>query len=230
MEPDTQSPDSRATTCSWRDFVLSAVYWPIMIYQFVTLFFHYYEWHNLPVVLVGWTCFALFGVFGQWPIRTFKKHGHVPDGKSYVYTTTLVTRDLFAVVRHPQFTSWILFSVAMTCLTQTWPNVVLTAIVAPLIYRDICRADASARKKFGTAYVAYQRLVPKTNFLWGLLKVLGRRLRHTSVTAMVASRVPREAPRTSGREAGQDSPDSRSLPPDHPKPEREGRITTPVGR
>ena len=47
-------------------------------------------------------------IFGMYPIIEFRKKGSVEKGKSYIQTTTLVDTGIYSIVRHPQFTTWML--------------------------------------------------------------------------------------------------------------------------
>lgn len=73
----------------------------------------------------GCVLFGLSAVFGWLPIFFFRRHGGVARGKSYMYTTALVTRGPYALVRHPQYLAGDLLALAVSASSNTgrssWP-------------------------------------------------------------------------------------------------------------
>ncbi|MBM4029289.1 MAG: hypothetical protein FJ280_28415, partial [Planctomycetes bacterium] len=59
-------------------------------------------------------------IFGWLPIFTFKKMGGVSKGQSYIHTTALVDRGIYAIVRHPQYLAGILMGMALPFISQHW--------------------------------------------------------------------------------------------------------------
>lgn len=122
----------------------------------------------------GYAVWVVSMIFGWLPIFIFKKKGGVAKGKSYVHTTTLVTTGLYGIVRHPQYTAGILWSLALLLISQHVIVILLGIIVMPLLYIDIIKADQSAIKKFGDEYREYMKKVPRTNFMLGIFRHLKR--------------------------------------------------------
>jgi len=87
------------------------------------------------------------------------KRGGVPEGKSYIHTTTLVDSGIYAVVRHPQFFAGILISLALVLMSQHWLNAVLFIPVVVGTYIDSLRADKRLIEKFGDDYKSYMQRV-----------------------------------------------------------------------
>ena len=90
-------------------------------------------------------------------------------------TTVVVDSGIYAVVRHPQFLSWIILSGALALLSQHWLSVVCIFPVAVLVYMEALRADQSDIKKFGSDYEQYMQKVPRLNLLVGVYRVLRSR-------------------------------------------------------
>jgi protein-S-isoprenylcysteine O-methyltransferase Ste14 len=123
--------------------------------------------------VAGWGIWALGSVFAIAPIFALRTRGRVPDGKSYMATTTLVNTGIYAIVRHPQGgTAGILFNLALALIGQHWLLVVLAAVGMALIYVDTFNADEACIEKFGEEYVRYMERVPSVNFVVGLLRLL----------------------------------------------------------
>ena len=98
------------------------------------------------------------------------KRGGVPEGKSYIHTTTLVDSGIYAVVRHPQFFAGILISLALVLMSQHWLNAVLFIPVVVGTYIDSLRADKRLIEKFGDDYKSYMQRVSGLNPLVGIIR------------------------------------------------------------
>jgi protein-S-isoprenylcysteine O-methyltransferase Ste14 len=111
--------------------------------------------------------------FAILPIFTLRARGRVPEGRSYMETTALVSTGIYAIVRHPQGgTAGILLSLALALIGQHWSLLVLAAVGMTLIYVDTFREDEACIAKFGQEYVRYMQRVPRVNFVTGLLRLL----------------------------------------------------------
>ena len=113
-------------------------------------------------------------VFGYLPVFEFRRRGGVGKGDSYIETTRLVDTGVYSIVRHPQYVTFILWALAGMLLFQHWIVVVLGIPVIPLTYIDLIKADEDAIEKFGEDYRAYMKRVPRSNFLLGVIRKLGK--------------------------------------------------------
>ena len=114
-------------------------------------------------------------VFGMLPVMEFRKKGRVRQGKSYIHTTQLVDTGIYAIVRHPQYVTFILWAFAGMLLFQHWIISLLGIPIIPLTYIDLIRADKDSIGKFGDAYKSYMKRVPRANFLLGIIRHLRQR-------------------------------------------------------
>ena len=110
--------------------------------------------------------------FGWLPIIEFRKKGQVEKGKSYIHTTKIVDTGIYSIVRHPQYVTFMLWSIAGMLLFQNWIVVFLGIPIFPLTYLDLIKADENAIKKFGDEYKIYIKEVPRANFLLGMVRKL----------------------------------------------------------
>jgi protein-S-isoprenylcysteine O-methyltransferase Ste14 len=144
----------------------------------LVLFLGFYNEAGISVLLyIGWIIWVLSIIFGWLPIFVLKKQGGVEKGKSYVHTTSLVTTGIYSIIRHPQYTAGLLFSLALILMSQSVLIVIIGAVVSILLYIDIIIADKHELAKFGQEYERYMKDVPRTNFLLGIIRLLGRRNR-----------------------------------------------------
>jgi protein-S-isoprenylcysteine O-methyltransferase Ste14 len=130
---------------------------------------------NTAVINLGWVILWLSAIFGMLPIFTFKKWGGVPKGKSYLHTTVLVDRGVYAIVRHPQYLAGMLIGLALPLISQHWAVAVLGIGVVAVYYVNTFDEEASAIEKFGDQYREYMQRVPRTNFLLGTFRLLTKR-------------------------------------------------------
>ncbi|MBN1484597.1 MAG: isoprenylcysteine carboxylmethyltransferase family protein [Chloroflexia bacterium] len=124
---------------------------------------------------LGWVVLWTAAIFGSLPILMLKRWGGVSPGQGYIHTTRLVDRGLYAVVRHPQYLSFILIALGLAMIAQHWLPALLGAIVIVLSYLLTLEEDRSLREKFGPAYERYSQAVPRLNFVLGIMRRLMRR-------------------------------------------------------
>jgi protein-S-isoprenylcysteine O-methyltransferase Ste14 len=114
-------------------------------------------------------------IFGMLPTFEFRKKGGVKKGKSYIHTTKLVDTGIYSIVRHPQYITFMMFTMAGMLLFQHWIIILLGAPIIPLIYIDLIKADKDAIEKFGNDYKQYMQNVPRANFMLGIIRRIKRR-------------------------------------------------------
>ena len=164
----------------WKSFfyglhphLLAWIWTVLLVLQMVLAFFVFTEPAIQAVTVAGWAIWILGTAFAIVPIFALRTRGRVPEGKSYMETTALVSTGIYAIVRHPQGgTAGILLSLAPALIGQHWLLLILAAVGMILIYVDTFRADQACIAKFGQEYVRYMQRVPRVNFVAGLLRLL----------------------------------------------------------
>ena len=135
-----------------------------------------YERHaNILIRNIGWGILWLSAVFGWVPILTLKRWGGVAKGKSYVHTTQIVEKGVYAIVRHPQYLAGILMAVALVLIAQHWIVGIFGVAAVVIYYGDTSDEEKRCLGKFGEAYSRYAERVPRLNFLLGTVRALKRR-------------------------------------------------------
>jgi len=162
-----------------KKFILSYIWGSFLVAQIVLVFvFGIDNKAGLPVIkIAGYIVWVLSAIFGWLPIFILKRKGGVRKGKSYVHTSVLVDSGLYAIVRHPQYTAGILFSLALELISQTWLIGAIGLVCIILMYMDILMADKYEIQKFGDEYKRYMKKVPGANFLLGIFWNFKRRIR-----------------------------------------------------
>jgi protein-S-isoprenylcysteine O-methyltransferase Ste14 len=127
----------------------------------------------------GWLTWAVMCIFALLPAITLRRKGGVPKGRSYVATTVLVDGGIYAVVRHPQYLSFILLSIFLILLAQHWLITALGMAAMAMVYAGIVpQEDRANIEKFGDDYNKYMQRVPRLNFVLGIIRLLQRRRRY----------------------------------------------------
>lgn len=153
--------------------LLAWIWSALLILQVVLAFFVFTDPKSQALKVAGWVVWIVATIFAILPIFALRRRGRVPQGKSYMATTTLVDTGLYAIVRHPQGgTAGILFNLALALIGQHWLLVALAAAGMCLLYLDTFKADKACIDKFGQEYVRYMQRVPSVNFVAGLLRLL----------------------------------------------------------
>jgi protein-S-isoprenylcysteine O-methyltransferase Ste14 len=153
---------------SWSVLGLSV----LIVAQYILAFFVLKLPGMKVLQIMGWGIWILSAIFGFAPFYILRKYGGVASGKSYVHTTKLVDTSLYAIVRHPQYLSGILFNLALMLLAQHWLVILIGVVSMILIYQTIRDADREGLEKFGELYKDYMKRVPQMNFLLGIFRLI----------------------------------------------------------
>jgi len=162
-----------------REKVISAVIWGLMmtltVLQVVLSFFLYNRPHLSVIRNAGWIILWIAGLFGVVPIFTLRQKGGVAKGRDYSHTTALVDSGIYAVVRHPQYLSFMLINLGLLLIAQQWPTTMMGVVAMVLNYQIMVEADQAGIAKFGENYLRYMEKVPRMNFLAGVVRLARRR-------------------------------------------------------
>ncbi len=101
---------------------------------------------GMSISLIG----VLLVIFGWKAIH--RRYWSKEKGKGQ-----LVTNGIYAYIRHPQYTGFLLISLGMLCEWATVPLLVMWPILAVLYYRLAKKEEADLEKEFGSAYAQYRR-------------------------------------------------------------------------
>ncbi len=69
----------------------------------------------------------------------------------------LVTKGIYSAIRHPQYTGFLLITLAMLCEWATIPLLIMYPILVVLYYRLAKREEADMEAQFGQAYREYRQ-------------------------------------------------------------------------
>jgi protein-S-isoprenylcysteine O-methyltransferase Ste14 len=172
-EKQIQNNETRSTQKRWDfsplDKISMVLFGVLFIIQFIVLFLYEGQLDLFFLEITAYFVFGLGAILGIMPIIIFKKKGGVSKGDSYINTQKIVTTGLYAIIRHPQYLSFILLSTGITLLHQTWISLLLTGFIILLTYIWTFREDKRLIEKFGDKYSQYKENVPRLNIILGLI-------------------------------------------------------------
>jgi protein-S-isoprenylcysteine O-methyltransferase Ste14 len=153
--------------------------WPLWIVlivaQTVLSFFVYDQNGNEVLRVIAWITWVVMCIFALLPMVTLRKLGGVPKGQSYTHTTRVVDRGIYAIIRHPQYLSFMLLSLFFMLLAQHWFSTMMGILAILLVCFGILpKADQLNVEKFGKEYEHYRQRVPRVNFVAGIVYLLQR--------------------------------------------------------
>lgn len=155
----------------WRDYALSAIFTPLLFLLIILTFFLFNNHLGITsLAYFGLALWGMSGVLGILPIITFRRHGGVAEGDSYMKTTKLVDTGIYSVVRHPQATAGLVLVIALVCISQHLVSLIVGAVTFATMYADIVRDDSQLVDRFGPDYEEYMERVPRTNFILGMAR------------------------------------------------------------
>jgi protein-S-isoprenylcysteine O-methyltransferase Ste14 len=171
-EEKTDKPQWKPT---WKDFIFSSIGGILFIGQIV-LCFLFYNWAGLNVLwYLGWIILAVAFVLG-WRARVaFEDKGGAQEGESWLATSVVVDRGVYAVVRHPMYLSFMLLILALMLISQHWLSVIFGLPIMVFLYLGMRVEEQSNIKKFSDDYIRYMDRVPRMNLLVGLVRLLRRK-------------------------------------------------------
>ncbi len=154
---------------------MSAIFTPLLFVLIILSFFFFNNHLGLdPLAYFGLVLWGISSVLGIVPIITFRRHGGVEKGDSYMKTTKLVDVGIYSIVRHPQATAGLVLVMGLVCISQHLISLIVGAVTFTAMYVDIVRDDGLLVDRFGRDYEEYMRRVPRTNFLLGIARRLAR--------------------------------------------------------
>ena len=172
VDEDTEiAKGERAWKPSKAELALSVFFGVLFIVEIVACFFLYYNYHAMPILLLsGWVLLIIGLMMMTLPRDELSKRGGVPEGKSWVYTTTIVDTGIYGVVRHPLYVGWLLDIFAMMLISQYWITILVGVVPFASVIYYIYLEDRNNVEKFGQPYIDYQNRVPMMNFVLGAIR------------------------------------------------------------
>ena len=155
---------------SLRDIIFTTIFTMSFIIQIILMFLFFNELGIIILVYIGYIIWGFSLYFGCISFWTFKKRGGVEKGKSYLYTTKLVDKGPYAIIRHPQYLGGILFTISISFWTQIFLSLLLSIVIIILTYQWTYVEDKNLIEKFGEDYKKYKVKVPRLNPILGIFR------------------------------------------------------------
>ncbi|MFW9960924.1 MAG: methyltransferase family protein [Candidatus Thorarchaeota archaeon] len=123
---------------------------------------------NIIVFGIGWLMLIPSFLLLTLSLMTLRSYGNVPDGKSLLDTTAIVTKGVYGIIRHPLYAGYMLMSISLALISQSWFSGLCAVIVIPLVVIIIHREEKANSTKFLEQYTQYQKEVPLLNIFKGI--------------------------------------------------------------
>jgi len=116
------------------------------------------------LVVVGYIILGLGGLFVTLSLVTLLRKG----------VDTVIDSGIFCIIRHPMYLGGILLFVSHLFIGQHWLIAINTMVASYCCYLTILSGDERNLEKFGEAYKQYMELVPRINFIYGIIRCIRR--------------------------------------------------------
>ncbi len=120
--------------------------------------------------VLGVATLLLAALFMFAPFYYLSQYGQVGEGKHFIYTTQVVDRGVYAIVRHPQYLGYALLDLGFALLYQSWATAVPAALAILFFYLQVMQEERFCVYQMGADYEAYCTRVPRFNFLLGIIR------------------------------------------------------------
>ena len=107
----------------------------------------------------GWIILVLALILTFSPNYLFKKYGEVTQGKKYIYTTKLVDKGIYSIIRHPQYGGCLYIAFSLILIQQTLVSLILGIICMITSYLSMVFEEGRVIPKFGEEYIDYMKRV-----------------------------------------------------------------------
>lgn len=171
------------SSLSWKDYIPGMIYGPLLIAQFIMVFFFYNFYHLDIFTWIGWGIIIFFLLLVGLHKKEFKNKGEIHKDKSmsFINTTKLVDTGVYSIIRHPLWLCWILLSISLTLISQYWLIVIFAILICCIVYGETYLLDKGLVEKFGEEYKKYKKKVPRMNLILGLIKYLSLKKNYNSM-------------------------------------------------
>lgn len=113
-------------------------------------------------------------IFVSLPFAHLPRYGRPQKGEPFYATTRLVIEGIYQVVRHPQYLGYALLALGLALLDPHPLMITLAAGSGICFYLQAIHDDNHNQQQFGEEYSQYAAVVPRFNFLLGLLRWASR--------------------------------------------------------
>ncbi len=114
-------------------------------------------------------------IFISFPFFHLSRHGKSGKGDPYFFTTEVVDKGLYEIVRHPQYLGYTLLVIGFAGLDPHPLVLGLAAGAVVFLYVQSVLEERSCCEKLGSEYRAYMEKVPRFNIPLGLFRMAKRR-------------------------------------------------------
>lgn len=169
MEPEIKNDNTRHPGNIF-DTILAIASVLLFLLLLLLSVIHFNHERLFFLVYLGWAI-ILFGFMagGKASQDYFSRPKVVPD-ESNSPKASLLFKGTYKIIRHPIYGSFLMIIAGLMMLIQYWVGLVAGVVLMLLLYLAMLREEEHSLRKFGVAYRAYMKKVPRLNILRRLLK------------------------------------------------------------
>ncbi|MGD2253626.1 MAG: isoprenylcysteine carboxylmethyltransferase family protein [Anaerolineales bacterium] len=157
------------------ELILMSIEGLAFLAQFLLCFLFFNSLGFTWLLILGGGFFLLSMVLGWRARLAFEARGEAPEGDSWLHTRKVVETNVYGLVRHPMYLSFLLISLTLVCLSQHWMNALLGVVAMGLIINDMRSEEQSNLARFGDDYRRYVQKVPRMNLVLGWIRSMRRK-------------------------------------------------------
>jgi protein-S-isoprenylcysteine O-methyltransferase Ste14 len=147
----------------------------LFLLQIILLFYFNNFVLNILIFGIGWLMLIPSFLFLSLPLSARRKDEAVSDVCSLVEVTLIDKNGVYGIIRHPIHAGWILMSLSLALVSQSWLSILCALIIIPFVMILINYEDRINSIKYGEEYSQYQKEVPLVNIFKGLWRYHKRR-------------------------------------------------------
>jgi len=131
--------------------------------------------HYPNLRIIGVIMLLISPVFIFTPFFLLSNRKDNEDGKTYMEVRNIADNGLYAVVRHPQYSGYMMLAGGFAFLSQN--PVILTLAIFSIIcfYLQSLKEEQYCLDHFGKVYKDYLQRVPRFNIILGIFRVIRRK-------------------------------------------------------
>jgi len=150
------------------DIAIESIAGLLFLMQIILLFYFDNFGLNILIFGIGWLMIIPSFLLLTLPLRSLSNYSNLSDEGKTDDETLVVKKGIYGIVRHPLYVGWMLMSISLILISQSWLSMICALIIVPLILIIISHEDRTNTIRFGEEYSQYQKEVPLVNIFSGI--------------------------------------------------------------
>jgi protein-S-isoprenylcysteine O-methyltransferase Ste14 len=169
MESDKQNGNSQHPGNIF-DAILAIACVLLFLLLLVLSVIHFNHERLFFLLYIGWAIILFGFMAGGKASQDYFSRPKPSADESSTPKASLLFKGTYKIIRHPIYGSFIMIIAGLMMLIQYWVGLVAGVVLILLLYLAMLREEEHSLRKFGVAYRAYMKKVPRLNILRRLLR------------------------------------------------------------